>query len=376
MAFLHVENCMYRPFVAILILTGLNMAAMTQATPARAEGLKIVVVAPTEGPFSLLGKQILDGAQFQAQDRGSEIIPINETCEAADSEALAKAVVASGAEAVIGFLCTESLDAVLPALAESSIPALSLSVRSDILMEDALRKKWPFFRLVPNAKAEAARITDIILSRWKGEPLGLIDDGTIHGRELVESVREALAAIGLTPVFNDTYRPAQEQQVALVRRLAKSGATHVFTGGDRIDTAIIARDAKSESFDLTLMGGEALSAADQSVPLENGVLAVTLPDYATLPEAKSVGDAMKTAGLVPEGYVLPAFAAVSLLEQTKDQAAKDGTGLLEALAKGPYPTALGPIRFDGAHELADNPYQLMRWDGGRFVPVPPLPPAD
>lgn len=367
---------MYRSFVALLILTGLNMAAMTQATPARAEGLKIAVVAPTEGPFALLGKQMLDGAQFQAQDRGSEIIPINESCEAADGAALAKAVIAAGAEAAIGFLCTESLEAVLPALAESAIPALSLSVRSDILMEDALRKKWPFFRMVPAAKAEAARVTDIILSRWKSEPLGLIDDGTIHGRELVESVREALAAIGLTPVFNDTYRPAQEQQVALVRRLAKSGATHVFTGGDRIDTAIIARDAKSEAFDLTLMGGEVLSAADQMVPLENGVLAVTLPDYATLPAAKPVSDAMKATGFVPEGYVLPAFAAVSLLEQAKDQAAKDGAGLLDALAKGPYPTALGPIRFDNAHELADNPYQLMQWLDGRFVPVPPLQPAN
>ncbi len=364
---------MFRSFVAILILTGLNTAVMT---PASAQGLKIAVVAPTEGPFALLGKQILDGAQFQAQDRGSEIISIHETCEASDGAALAKALVAAGAEAAIGFLCTESLEAVLPALAESSIPALSLSVRSDILMEDVLRKKWPFFRLVPSAKAEAQRITDVILSRWTDEPLGLIDDGTIHGRELVESVREALAGIGLTPVFNDTYRPAQEQQVALVRRLAKSGATHVFTGGDRIDTAIIARDAKSEQFDLTLMGGETLNAADQPVPLENGVLAVTLPDYAALPDARSVGDAMKTAGLVPEGYVLPAFAAVSLLEQAKDQAVKDGTGLLDGLTKGPYPTVLGSIRFDKNHELADNPYQLMQWRDGRFVPLPSVVPAN
>ncbi|OJF93361.1 branched-chain amino acid ABC transporter substrate-binding protein [Pararhizobium antarcticum] len=367
---------MLRSSVAILILTSLNLVAMTQAKPAAAAGLKIALVAPTQGPFALLGKQMLEGAQFQAQDRGSEIITIDETCEASDGAALAKAVVAAGAEAAIGFLCTESLEAVLPALAESAIPALSLSVRSDILMEDALRMKWPFFRLVPSAKAEAAKITDVILSRWKDEPLALIDDGTINGRELVESVREALAGIGLTPVFNDTYRPAQEQQVALVRRLAKSGATHVFTGGDRIDTAIIARDARSESLNLTLMGGEALNAADQSVPLENGVLAVTLPDYATLPETRPVSDAMKAAGLVVEGYVLPAFAAVSLLEQAKDQAATDSTGLLEGFSKGPYPTVLGPIRFDTGHELADNPYQLMQWQNGRFVPVPSAQPAN
>ncbi|MBP1856965.1 branched-chain amino acid ABC transporter substrate-binding protein [Rhizobium herbae] len=356
---------MYRSiFVSLLI------AGSVPTVPAWAAGLKIAVVAPVEGPFALLGQQMLDGARFQAEDRGSEIIPIPETCEPKDAENLTKALLASGAEAAVGFLCTESLEATLPALAEAGIPALTLSVRSDILMEDALKKKWPFFRLVPSAKAEAAKVTEIILSRWKNEPLALIEDGTIHGRELVESVRGALAEIGLTPVFSDTYRPAQEQQVSLVRRLAKSGATHVFTGGDRADTAIIARDAASEQVPLTLMGGEALEAANQPVPLANGVLAVSLPDYATLPEAKVTVDAMTAAKLLPEGYVLPAFAAVTLLEQAKDQAGKDNKPVIDALMKGPYPTVVGAIRFSATHELADNSYRLLLWQNNRFIPAP------
>lgn len=356
---------MFRSIFASLVIAG-----TVQAAPALAAGLKIAVVAPADGPFALLGQQILDGARFQAEDRGSEIVAIPETCEPKDAENLTKALLASGAEAAIGFLCTESLEATLPALAEAGIPALTLSVRSDILMEDALKKKWPFFRLVPSAKAEAAKVTEIILSRWKNEPLALIEDGTIHGRELVESVRGALAEIGLTPTFSDTYRPAQEQQVSLVRRLAKSGATHVFTGGDRADTAIIARDAASEQVALTLMGGETLDAANLPVPLANGVLAVTLPDYATLPDAKVTVDAMTAAKLLPEGYVLPAFAAVALLEQAKDQAGKDGGPVLNALAKGPYQTVLGPIRFNANHELAENPYRLLEWQNNRFIAAP------
>jgi branched-chain amino acid transport system substrate-binding protein len=358
---------MFRSIFASLVIAG-----SVQAAPALAAGLKIAVVAPVDGPFALLGQQILDGARFQAEDRGSEIIAIAETCEPKDSESLTKALLASGAEAAIGFLCTESLEAALPALAEAGIPALTLSVRSDILMEDALKKKWPFFRLVPSAKAEAAKVVEIILSRWKNEPLGLIEDGTIHGRELVESVRSALAEIGLTPTFSDTYRPAQEQQVSLVRRLAKSGATHVFTGGDRADTAIIARDAAAEQVALTLMGGETLDAANLPVPLANGVLAVSLPDYATLPDAKSTVDAMTAAKLLPEGYVLPAFAAVTLLEQAMDQAGKDGGPVLDALAKGPYQTVLGPIRFNASHELTDNPYRLLEWQNNRFVTAPAI----
>lgn len=349
------------------IVTSLFVGGLTLTMPAFAAGVRVAVVAPVEGPFSMLGKQTIDGASFQAGDRGTEVITIAETCDPADGDALAKALVASGAEAAIGFLCTESLEAALPALAEAGIPAITLSVRSDILMEDALKNKWPLYRLAPSGKAEAAAIADAIISFWKDKPLALIDDGTIHSRELVESVRNALAEIGITPVFTDTYRPAQEQQISLVRRLAKSGATHVFTGGDRNDTAVIARDAKARNVPITLIGGDVLNAADLDVPLDNGVYAVILPDKARSSEAAPVVKTMRSSGIEPDGYVLPAFAAMSLLEQAKDQAEKDDGALADALMKGPYATVLGPIRFNSAHEQAERPYRLMQWQDGRFV---------
>lgn len=351
------------------IVLSLIVAGMAQAAPATAAGIKVAVVAPVEGPFALLGKQIIDGAGFQAGDRGSEIVVVPETCDAAGAEALSKALLAAGAEAAIGFLCTESLNATLPALAEANMPAITLSVRSDILMEDVLKKNWPLFRLAPSGRAESTAIVDAITAGWKDKPIALIDDGTIHSRELVESVRAALAEIGLTPVFTDTYRPAQEQQINLIRRLVKSGATNVFTGGDRQDTAVIARDAQSENANLTLLGGDTLNAADVPVPLTDGVLALTLPDAAQSAEGKPVADAMRAAGIEPEGYVLQAFAAMSVLEQAKDQAEKDDKPLTEALLKGPYQTIVGPIAFNAGHERADNPYHLMQWQSGRFVPV-------
>ena len=49
---------------------------------------------------------------------------------------------------------------------------------------------------------------------------------------------------------------------------------------------------------------------------------------------------------------------------------------MEALLKGPYQTAIGPIRFNASHELADNPYQLLEWKTGRFWPAPPPADAD
>lgn len=350
------------PFAAVVVLG---------TAPAVAAGLKVAVVAPADGPFALLGKQIVDGAGFEAKDHGSQIIVIPETCEAGDGEKLTKAILDSGAEAAIGFLCTESLEASIAALNEANIPALTVSVRSDILMEDAAKNNWPLFRLVPGAAKEATKISDVILDRWKDKPLALIDDGTIHGRELVEAVRASLEKIGLSAIFIDTYRPSQEQQVALVRRLAKSGATHVFVGGDRADMAVMARNAASEKIGLTFLGGETLYAPDQPVPLQSGVLAVALPDYARQPQAAEVTKALSEAGIVAEGYVLPAFAARTLLEAAKDLAGTDDIPLRDAVARGKFETVIGPISFDTHHELAENPYQLLEWRDGRFSPAPP-----
>ncbi len=84
------------------------------------------------------------------------------------------------------------------------------------------------------------------------EPFAIVDDGTIYGRELAESFRLAAEQAGLKPVFVDTFRPQMDNQIGLIGRLRKAGATHVFVGGDRDDIAIMARDAAELAADLTL----------------------------------------------------------------------------------------------------------------------------
>lgn len=346
------------------VLASLLAATGLVASPAFAAGLTFAVVAPADGPLAILGQQVRDGARFAAEANGDTIVEIAEACDETDSEGIAKQILAADATAALGFLCTEGLAAALPALAEAKVPAITLSVRSGILMEDALKKNWPLFRLAPGPKAEAEKAVEIITRDWKSEAFALIDDGTIHARELVETVRLQLEDVGMKAVFVDTFRPAQEQQLTLVRRLAKTGVTHVFVGGDRSDAAIIARDAKTEKKTLTLLGGEALMGADPLVPMTDGVEVIALPDYQTLPEGEAVTEAMQARGIVAEGYVLPAHAAVSVLA-----AAAAGGDLVGKLLTDTVTTAVGPVAFGSDHELRDNPYRLLVWRNGAFTPV-------
>ena len=355
-----------------VFLASLFGSALLAASPAPAAGLTIAVVAPDAGPLAILGQQVRDGARVAAEANGDTIVEIPEGCDEKDGDGIAKAILSANAAAAVGFLCTEGLSAALPALAEAKVPAITLSVRSGILMEDALRKTWPLFRLAPGPKAEADKAVEVITRDWKAEPFALIDDGTIHARELVETIRLRLEEVGMKAAFVDTYRPAQEQQLTLVRRLSQTGVTRVFVGGDRTDVAVIARDAKAEKTPLALLGGEALVGADSTVPMTDGVEAIALPDFQLQPAGKEIAAAMLARDIVAEGYVLPAHAAVAALAA----AAAEGGDLAAALAGGRFTTAIGPLAFGADHELAGNPYRLLVWRAGAFVPADAAPESE
>lgn len=339
------------------------------AGPLMADELKLAVVAPKTGPFAVLGDQVRQGAALAAGKLSITLVEIDENCNEGSGQAIAEAITAAEAKAAIGFLCSESLTGALPDLAKADIPAFTLSVRWKGLMEDALKAGWPLFRLAPNGDQEAAKLSEIILRDWAGEPVALLEDGTIRGRELTEAIRISLEERGLKPAFIDTFRPGQEQQLALVRRLKTAGVTHAFVGGDRNDVAIIARDAGQEKMALTLLGGEAMRAADDPVPLEHGVLAVGLIEKPQAPAATQLATELQAAKLEPEGYLMPAHAAVTILADAWGISSAMGTPVTDALIGTTFETALGPITFGEDHELSENPYRLLQWQGDAFVPV-------
>jgi branched-chain amino acid transport system substrate-binding protein len=358
------QNSFRNLVLATSMLLGLGLGQGSAAE------LTLAVVAPKSGPYQALGDQVRQGAALAAGRLSIALVEIDETCDEGSGNAIAEAIAVAGAKAAIGFLCSESLKDALPSLKQSETPALTLSVRWKGLMEDALKQGAPVFRLAPNADQETAKLADVILRDWAGAAVALLEDGTIRGRELTEAIRISLEGRGLKPAFIDTFRPGQEQQLALVRRVRNAGVTHAFVGGDRNDMAIIARDARSEGLPLTLLGGEALRAADEPVPLEDGVFAVGLIETPQGPAAATLMAELEQAKINPEGYVIPAHAAVTVLADAWGISTAMGTPVTDALVGTTFETALGPVTFGDDHELTENPYRLLQWQGETFVPVP------
>jgi len=353
-----------RPVMRTLALA----AGLLLAREAFAQSL-IGVAAPLSGPSSILGRQIRTGALAAVETIGSASLEVaDDACSAAGGAAAARRFVAARVRAVVGFLCTEAIEAALPILSGAGIPVVTVGVRTDSLTDRRNKTGWLVYRLGPRADSEREAAGRLLARMWASELFAIVDDGTIYGRELAESFRLAAEQAGLKPVFVDTFRPQLDNQIGLIGRLRKAGATHVFAGGDRDDIAIMGRDAAQLQSGIVIAGGEALRAPASDVPLTAGTLMIGLPEWADVADPGVVASFARR-GVVAEGYILPAYAAVEIVLAALGGADAAGGPLAASLSGRDFPTVIGNVRFDDKGDLADNPYRVFRHDGSSFVEV-------
>lgn len=358
---------MRMPHIPIAPLWGLLGGLLLTGTAAAAP-LNIGIAATLSGPSTILGRQIEYGVRLGAGTRGADTTLVDDKCSAEGGAAAASQFVTAKVDIVVGFLCTEAIEAAMPVLKQAGIPVITLGVRTESLTDRRAKTGWPVFRLGPRGDAERDAAGTILSKLWRGTSFAVVDDGTIYGRELAEAVRATSQQAALKPVFTDTFRPELDNQVGLVGRLRKAGADAVFVGGDGRDVAVMARDAAKLGSEMVFAGGEALREAAGDVPYATGTLMIAMPEWADVAEQKTL-DLFSAGKVLPEGYALPAFAAAEIADAAKKASQADGKPLATMLSGRTFATSIGPITFDAKGDLSQNPYRAFRFDGARFVPV-------
>ncbi len=344
------------------------LAALMLAGEAVAQA-SIGLSAPLSGPSAILGQQMRTGAAMAAERLADPTVRLSiadDGCTADGGARAARELVAARVQVVVGFLCSEAIEAAMPILKQANIPTITVGVRTDSLTDRRSKTGWPVYRLGPRADGEREAAGRLLARLWERELFAIVDDGTIYGRELAESVRIAAEKAGLTPVFVDTFRPQLDNQIGLVGRLQRAGATHVFAGGDRDDIAVIGRDAAQLGNGLTVAAGETLRSIGEP-PLAPGTLMIGLPDWPDV-ALPPVAAAFAERRILAQGYVLPAYAAVEIAHAAIADAASTG-GSPGELSGRDFSTAIGTVSFDDKGDLTESPYRLFRYDGQKFNPV-------
>ena len=351
----------------LLTTTSAVLLWLSLTASADAETL-VGVAAPLSGPSAMLGKQIENGAGLAAEATGVGVKAVDDACTADGGAAAAKEFVDAKVNIVVGFLCTEAIEAALPILKDANIPVITVGVRTESLTDRRAKTGWPVYRLGPRGDDERNAVAAKLTQLWRDDLFAIVDDGTIYGREMAETFRAAAEQAALKPVFVDTFRPQLDNQIGLVGRLKKAGATKVFAGGDGDDIAIMGRDAAQLDAGITFAGGENLRTPPGDVPYAVGTLMIALPEWSEVADPKIV-QAFGAKNIVPEGYTLPSYAAVEIAKAALTSAESSGQPLGEALTGHDFATAIGTIRFDDKGDLGQNPFRVFRFDGTHFVPL-------
>ena len=350
--------------LATIILTAVPAAAQDGAP------IVIGVAAPLSDAQEILGRQVVAGAKagLAASTGTAELIEADTSCSAKGGETAARTFVDKKATIVVGFLCVEAIEAALPILKEAKIPTIDVGVRANRLTDDKPRTGFLLHRLAPRSDGEGSAVTRYIVARWADQPFGLIEDGSISARGLVDQVRRRLADQGLKPQVVDNFRPAEEKQFGLARRLQRTGVTRFFIAGDRPDVAIIARDATETGLDLTILGAEELfDEASVDAPLPAGVIAIG--PKTRFPELRPQGeDAVEDPGyLPPQGYFGPAYAAAQIALDAVKESRANNQPIDTLFATKTFDTGVGPIRFDGKGDSDLDLFRVFEWRGDEFV---------
>lgn len=351
----------------LLTTTSAVLFWLSLAASAEAETL-VGVAAPLSGPSAILGKQIENGAALAAEANGLAIKTADDACTADGGAAAAKEFVDAKVDVVVGFLCTEAIEAALPILKDADIPVITVGVRTESLTDRRAKTGWPVYRLGPRGDDERNAVAAELTRLWRDDLFAIIDDGTIYGREMAETFRAAVEQAALKPVFTDTFRPQLDNQIGLVGRLKKAGATKVFAGGDGDDIAIMGRDAAQLDAGITFAGGENLRTPPGDVPYAVGTLMIAPPEWSEVADPRIV-QAFGVKNVVPDGYTLPSYAAVEIAKMALAGAESSGQPLGQALTGHDFATAIGTVRFDDKGDLSQNPFRVFRFDGTHFVPL-------
>lgn len=344
------------------IIWGL-LAILPATAPAGAEGNAIGFIGPLSGPFAVLGRQMSGGVAAAA---GPGVIARDDACTAEGGRQAAEALVAEKVRIVVGFACTEAIDAALPALTPAGIPVITPAVRAIHLTDLRTKTGNLIFRIAPRADAEAAAAVRLLKPRWGDDSWAVLDDGSPANRALAESFRFAMEETGVKAALAAAFRPAQENQTGLAKRVRATGAVRVFVAGERADVATIAAALAGDGATTAVetASGEGLRDRPDGPALPDGVLMIAPPDWSSEADA-AVLSAIRDSGVEPDGYAAVAYAAAQVALAVLD----GGDNPATALSSTVFSTALGPVSFDGKGDWRESRFGLYVSAGQTFQPV-------
>ena len=366
-------TCLSTPRYACLALL-----LATSASPALAD-IRILAVGPMTGPYQALGKQIRAGVETAVDALNAkggingERISVDiedDACKPDNAVAAANRAVGRGDALVVGHVCAEAAIAAASVYADNRLLAITPAVTANRFTDS--RAGPIIFRLAARDDAQGPAAGAFLAERFASKRIALLNDGSPYGKPLAEAAKQAMNEAGKREARLDTFDPGAKEYNALADRLVADAIDVVFIGGDQGDIALILKALRAKGSPAIVVGGDSLATTEfvaAAGDAANGTLMTFFTDWRQQASARDTNTALRAAGVEPQGFVLPAYAAVQLWsEARRTSGSASGEDIAATLSGSTTPTVLGAVSFDGKGDAELAGFSVYRWENGALVP--------
>ena len=261
--------------VPLLIRTGVFLACFVlllccgekREPPTWSGPAKIAVVVPHTGPLVEEGQMLRFGALMASRqaegkvaDLNLEVVVYDSPCDPEGGVATAKRLTTDGAvSAVIGYLCAETLRAVLPLYQNAGLALINPTVSAEYVRQGETRN---LFSLLYGDGDQAA-----FLATYAQEGLGLdrvaiLRDDSAYGSVLSTSFEAEATRLDLEVVANVAINSNQAEAARAVKSLKSTGPEGVFLAASPRAASLFLLERQRQHLGGVVLGPDQLADLD------------------------------------------------------------------------------------------------------------------
>ena len=351
-------------------------AALALSAPAHAQ-IKIASAGPMTGSYASFGQQLKEGAQQAVEDINAkggvlgkklDLEIGDDACDPKQAVSVANKFASDGVVFVAGHFCSSSSIPASKVYTEEGILQITPASTNPAFTDNG---SWNTFRTCGRDDQQGEVAGKFLADHFQGKKIAILDDNSTYGKGLADQTRKFFNAAGGKETMDEHYVPGERDYSALVSRMKQAGVEVIYIGGYHTETGLIARQAKDQGMNVTLVGGDALQTAEFPQIAGNaseGVMMTFPSDPRKRPTAAAVVKEFNDKKIDPEGYVLYTYAAIQEWAQAANKAGTtDPKKVADELKKdGPWDTVLGKIAYDDKGDVKQSDYVLYIWHNGNY----------
>jgi branched-chain amino acid transport system substrate-binding protein len=294
----------------------------------------------------------------------------DDACDPKQAVAVANQMVNAGVIFVAGHFCSGSSIPASAVYNEEGILQISPASTNPQLTEQGLNN---VFRVCGRDDQQGTFAANYVVDKNVGSKIAVLHDKTPYGKGLADEFKKQLNARGVQETMYEAITAGDRDFTALITKMKEAGVDLIYLGGYHTEAGLIARQAKEQGIEATMMSGDALVTDEYwaiTGDTGQGTLMTFSPDPRKNAAAAPVVEEFKTAGYDPEGYTLYTYAAVQAWAQAVEKAGStDLDAVIEVLHGNQFETVLGPISFDDKGDVEGSSYVMYEWDNGEYAEI-------